>query len=100
MIQICYRKVNEARVNNMNNLITLNIKYYGRYAVVKNNQVLCKAIKEIIRINNAELKEYEFAKKKFTNEIDFIDLKVREAFLSRVNIVILKCCYGFNPTGV
>ena len=100
MIQICYRKANKARINNINNLIISNIKYYGRYTVVKDNQVLCKVVKEIIRINDAECEEYEYAKKKFSNEIDFPHLKARETFPSGVNIITLKYCYRFNLTGV
>ena len=60
----------------------------------------CKAIKEIVKIVDAESDEYEFAKKKVLNEIDFIDLKAREAFPSGVNAVTLKCCYRFNPTRI
>jgi len=87
-------------VNNENNPININIKHYGKYIVVKNDQVYCKAIKEIIRIADVEIKEYEFARKKFTNKIDFLDLKVREAFPSRVSIVTLKCYYGYNLMGI
>ena len=55
-----------------NNPIKTNIKYYRKYAVIKNDQVHYKVIKEIIRIADAEIEEYELARKKFTNEINFL----------------------------
>ena len=72
------------------------MKYYRSYKIKTKNRTHYKVVKEIIRIADAEKEEYQYAKSKFENKIDFINLKAREAFPNGVSIVILKYCYGFN----
>ena len=100
MIIICNRKAKLAREQNASNLIPTKIKYYRSYAIKRQGRIQCKAVKEIIRITDAEIEEYNYTKEKYKNEIDFIDLKVRESFANGINTVILKCYYGFNATGI
>jgi len=100
MIKICDHKAKLAREQNASNPIPTNIKHYGSYAIKRYGRIHCKAVKEIIRITDAEIEEYNYTKEKYENEIDFINLKAREAFENGINTVTLKCCYGFNAIGI
>ena len=76
------------------------MKHYELYAIKRQGRMQYKAVKEIIHITDAEIEEYNYTKDKYKNEIDFIDLKAREAFANGINIVTLKCYYGLNAIGI
>ena len=100
MIRIYDRKAKEVRLQNEINPLQTNIKYYRSYIIKVNRRVHYKVVKEIIRIANAKKEEYDYAKEKFINEINFITIKARDTFPNGVSTVILKCYYGFNVVGV
>ena len=50
----------------------------------------------MIRIEDAKQAEWEYAKSKFPNMIELIDLEARNVFTKGVIISILKYIYRFN----
>ena len=58
-------------------------------------------MKETIRIINGKKLEHQYAKRKFSERIDFIDANTREAFkLKSVSVSTLKCTNAFNHCGI
>ena len=77
-----------------------NIKYYGDYVIVKQNNLMARSINKIIRIEDAITIELEQVKEKFQAICDLIDMEVRDIFVTRkIMRVIIKCYYGFNQYG-
>jgi len=65
MIRICDRKAEVARINNITNTVLINIKYDELYAIMHNNKMQSKVIKEVIRIVDTVEIENKYNKDKY-----------------------------------
>ena len=71
-----------------------NIKFYGNYYLMQDDQCQLKLINEIIRIIDAKEDEDDYIKNKLGHIHDMIDIEARNAFkVGKVNTSILKCVY-------
>ena len=73
------------KIENKNNPIEINIKYWGEYIMTRDRKPQGKSINEIIRIINAKEEEYLHIKEKFGDQVDLIDCEARNTFISRVS---------------
>jgi len=88
--------VRRARVQNSQNTTITNIKWYGRFALIFQNQVISRAISETYRIIDAKEVKNQYAKHKFPNNYQHIDMEVRVCFKEGVSTGILKYYYRIN----
>ena len=78
-----------------------NIKFHSYYIMKVKDKVITNSMKEAIQIIDIKESEEEYARKKYTNKIDFIDLEARNSFpIKKVIPSIIKCFHRYNYYGV
>ena len=78
-----------------------NIKYYGRYSLMKDSIVQMRYVKEILRVIDSKEEESKQAKKKLEYKLNFVDLEARNSFqANKVTTSVIKCAHGFNHYGL
>ena len=86
MWEAIYQKLNDS-----------NIYFFRDHAMMLNSNPLLRGIKETIRIMDACKAEWDYAKKKFREKLEFINIEARSGFSSEINITsFIKCMYSFN----
>jgi len=78
-----------------------NIKWYGNYALTRNNVAQIQSTNAVLRMIDAQEEELRYAKKKYGYKVDFIDLEARNTFsVNKVTTSMIKCANGFNYYGL
>jgi len=101
LIRECDMKAKKEREDVMNRDRDTNIKYYGSYALKKENVVLSRSIQESVRIIDSKKAEKEYGREKMKYKYNFVDADVRNAFNSKkVTTSMMTCAHGFNHYGL
>ena len=79
MIQ-CDKEAKNAIKNCQDQETTLNIKYYGYYAITHNDTLRDRSINKIIRIHDAIEMEKLYCKRKIKEQVELVDSKARNYF--------------------
>ena len=66
------------------------------FQLLSNNQIVHQSIKELIRIEDAKLAEFEYAYRKFRERANLIDLEARNTFNNEVMPLLIKSTIKFN----
>ena len=78
-----------------------NIRFFSRYDLIKGSRIILRSIKEAMRIIDSQEAEYNYAKKKFGYQADFIDADAIASFTTKMTMTsITKCANAFNHYGV
>ena len=73
-----------------------NIKYFSKYALVKKNKLISRAIRESLRKIDAIKAENNHTEIKYKEKSKLIDIGAMKYFTNRQSISSIKYCYGFN----
>ena len=96
LIKYCNQQAKMIYEDERYNPIIINIKYTGKYQLMKENIICHRGIKEMIRIVDMRKAEYEYAYRKFGDKVKLIYLKVRNLFSKLATISNIKCSIKFN----
>ena len=80
LIRQCDKEAEQAREEAMKQMRESNIKYYGRYSLMKDSIVQMRSVKEILRVIDSKEEESKQAKKKLEYKLNFVDLEARNSF--------------------
>ena len=72
-----------------------NVRYNSNYTPFCKN-IQLPIVNKVVSFKDSQDKEYDYAKKKFQENIDLVDLEARNYFGIGVTISILKWIYSFN----
>ena len=76
---------------------THDMRFLGICALIKNDVVTNRSMKEATRVIDAKDVEYYYVKKKFRCKVNFVNVLAREAFQTKVVLAsMIKCASGFN----
>jgi len=99
LIKECDSKAREIRETIKEKVGNTNIKYFGYYTLSMNGNIIGRSTKEAIRVIDAKKKEEEYAKEKFKEKYDFVDVEARNIF-SNCTTSMIKCSNRYNHYGL
>ena len=74
-----------------------NIKYYGSHTIMREENIIGRSINEIMRILATKTIEIEYAKEKYPEYCEIIDLDAREVFNTGIVIrALTKCVFSYT----
>ena len=96
MIAIADTRAKQVRIRNSDKENITNIKWYGKYVLIYNDQLISRSITETYRLIDALEIKQECIKHKFPNLSELIDLNARACFKLGVSTGMIKYYYRVN----